>query len=131
VKKAYADKLKDPRWQRRRLQILQKSDFSCMKCDAEDQTLHVHHLIYEKGKEPWEYSDELLVPLCDQCHKEVAETQLNISRLLAHFPVEFLDQLNDAIVDIVTAPDHPFEAWSKWIKSAHDIYKSQVKRLAA
>ena len=102
-----------------------------MKCDAEDHTLHVHHLIYEKGKEPWEYSDELLVPLCDQCHKEVAETQLNISRLLAHFPVEFLDQLNDAIVDIVTAPDHPFEAWSKWIKSAHDIYKSQVKRLAA
>jgi len=132
--KSYADKLLDPRWQRRRLEILKKSEFSCIKCESTNQTLHVHHLLYEKGKDPWDYSDKLLLPLCKQCHKEVADVQANITKLLAELPVEFLDQLSDAIVDIVTAPDHPFTAWSKWMNSAHQIYKlhcKKAKRLAA
>jgi len=30
--------------------------------------LHVHHLYYVKGRDPWEYPDFALVPLCDDCH---------------------------------------------------------------
>ena len=33
----------------------------------------MHHRWYEKNKDPWEYPDECLVTLCEECHEE--ETQ--------------------------------------------------------
>jgi len=65
----YAEKLKDPRWQRKRLEILQRDDFTCRVCNSETKTLHVHHIRYFKGREPWEYKEFYLVTLCEDCHK--------------------------------------------------------------
>jgi 5-methylcytosine-specific restriction endonuclease McrA len=63
----YADKLKDPRWQRKRLEILQRDQFKCFWCWNDSLTLHVHHDAYE-GANPWETSDDLLTTLCEDCH---------------------------------------------------------------
>lgn len=62
----YAQKLKDPRWQKRRLQILDKRGWRCERCFNDKQTLHVHHKRY-RG-EPWEVSDSDLEVLCEPCH---------------------------------------------------------------
>lgn len=69
-KKSYADKLKDPRWQKKRLEILSRDEWMCKKCQSEDATLHVHHRYYDKDLEPWEYPDFALASLCEVCHKE-------------------------------------------------------------
>jgi hypothetical protein len=66
---SYAEKLKDPRWQRKRLEILQRDDFTCKKCGDKQTTLHVHHRRYFKGNDPWDYPNELLVTLCEDCHE--------------------------------------------------------------
>jgi hypothetical protein len=74
----YAAKLKDPRWQKRRLEILQRDEWRCVACgyglheEYEDdneprQPLHVHHRWYTG--EPWEAPDEALVTLCESCHE--------------------------------------------------------------
>lgn len=68
AKKSYFELLKDPRWQRRRLEILQRSDFECEGCCSTEKTLHVHHKIYRKGAMPWEYEDFELQALCEDCH---------------------------------------------------------------
>ena len=65
----YIDKLKDPRWQRKRLEILQRDDFACHSCGDKNNTLHVHHKIYYKGIEPWDYESHILITLCADCHK--------------------------------------------------------------
>lgn len=65
----YIEKLKDPRWQKKRLEIMQRDDFRCRACENEDGTLNVHHVWYDKNKEPWESDDDDLVTLCDYCHK--------------------------------------------------------------
>src|SRR5213594_693703 len=65
---SYSELLKDPRWQRRRLEILNRANFQCERCDADNRTLHVHHLLYHKGAKPWEYADDDLMALCEQCH---------------------------------------------------------------
>jgi len=65
----YAEKLKDPRWQRKRLQIMERDKFTCRFCRSKDKTLNVHHKIYTKGKSPWEYEDYVFVTLCEDCHK--------------------------------------------------------------
>lgn len=71
-KKTYAEKLKDPRWQKLRLQILERDKWTCKHCGATDKTLHVHHVHYIKGAEPWEYDEDkhLLETLCCDCHEQ-------------------------------------------------------------
>ena len=82
----YAAKLKDPRWQKRRLQVLDQSDWSCQDCGCKDSTLHVHHKRYVKGREPWEYGDRELEVLCETCHKEAHEGLTLISAAVAQYP---------------------------------------------
>ena len=66
----YSEKLKDPRWQKKRLEILKRDKFRCRFCGNETETLHVHHLEYvDYYKEPWDYSNALLMTLCKTCHQ--------------------------------------------------------------
>jgi hypothetical protein len=76
AKKSYFEKLKDPRWQKKRLEILNAADWRCELCHAEDQTLHVHHKTYLKGREPWEYERDQLVALCEECHESTHESDI-------------------------------------------------------
>jgi 5-methylcytosine-specific restriction endonuclease McrA len=64
----YADKLKDPRWQKRRLEILARDDFACRNCGDGESTLHVDHKVYRRGADPWDYPDDDLQALCESCH---------------------------------------------------------------
>lgn len=67
--KNYFEKLKDPRWQKRRLECLQAKNWTCESCGDKDETLHVHHTIYKKGLDPWGYDDNFLKVLCERCHE--------------------------------------------------------------
>lgn len=33
----------------------------------------MHHLYYEKDQDPWDYPDESLITLCEECHQEEKE----------------------------------------------------------
>jgi hypothetical protein len=70
----YQEKLKDPRWQKKRLKILERDDWACQKCFDTESTLHIHHRYYRKC-EPWEYPDDALVTLCENCHEEEKESR--------------------------------------------------------
>lgn len=69
----YKDKLRDPRWQKKRLEILKRDKWRCKKCKDEKTELHVHHLYYDG--EPWEVDNSALVALCAHCHFEVERIQ--------------------------------------------------------
>ena len=66
----YAELLKKPQWQKRRLRMLEAAGWKCVECGAEEQQLHVHHKRYIAGAKPWEYGDEDLAVLCEQCHEK-------------------------------------------------------------
>jgi Restriction endonuclease len=71
----YSEKLKHPLWQRKRLEILSRDGFQCRCCKSDDTTLHVHHLKYDRGRDPWDYPDSALITLCETCHEIEHETQ--------------------------------------------------------
>lgn len=71
----YAEKLKDPRWQKKRLEILERDGWKCMACGEKEKTLHIHHIFYLSGKEPWEIPDGLLITFCESCHKPSCEKE--------------------------------------------------------
>lgn len=64
----YSQKLKDPRWQQKRLLILQRDGWKCFACGDTSKQLQVHHLIYRKC-DPWDYPDECYQTLCVDCHE--------------------------------------------------------------
>lgn len=66
----YRQLLRDPRWQRKRLEVFQRDAWMCQNCHATDRTLHVHHLHYRCGCLPWEYDMSELATLCESCHKQ-------------------------------------------------------------
>lgn len=71
----YQDKLKDPRWQKKRLGIFERDNWNCRLCANPEETLHVHHLYYIQGADPWDYPDSALMALCATCHEEAHEAK--------------------------------------------------------
>ncbi len=68
----YSDKLRDPRWQRKRLEIFQRDNWTCLSCHGKDAELNVHHVVYRKI-DPWAYPDYLYQTLCSDCHEKRQE----------------------------------------------------------
>ena len=69
--KTYSEKLRDPRWQKMRLKVMERDGFTCQFCRSTEKTLNVHHKHYDKGAEPWEYAPEVLVTCCEECHQRI------------------------------------------------------------
>jgi hypothetical protein len=67
-RRPYREKLLDPRWQRVRLRVFARDGWACVACGETTRTLHVHHLQYEAGQEPWEAHPDTLATLCALCH---------------------------------------------------------------
>ena len=99
---AYAEKLRDPRWQKKRLIILQRDEFTCQSCFDSNSTLHVHHRFYESDCEPWDYDDEILITLCEYCHDvETTDMREAIARLSKAFKRKWLSHDIAIIADAV------------------------------
>ena len=84
----YAQQLKDPRWQRKRLEILNRDEWACVNCGSKDKTLHVNHKRYERGKSPWEYPDSLLETLCEDCHATATVLRRRVMDMLGRLDSE-------------------------------------------
>ena len=70
----YQKKLKDQRWLDKRERILTRDNHKCQWC-GRTTNLQVHHKYYVKypneiKAEPWDYPDDALMTLCDDCHKK-------------------------------------------------------------
>src|SRR6267378_1235176 len=66
---SYNEKLKDPRWQKKRLKIFERDNWACQLCSRTDLELNVHHL-YRTSEEPWDEPGIHLLTLCRLCHEE-------------------------------------------------------------
>jgi 5-methylcytosine-specific restriction endonuclease McrA len=103
----YQEKLRDPRWQKKRLEIMQRDDFQCTCCGDRDSEIHVHHSYYEFGKEVWEYDNETLSTLCSSCHYQHTLSQKRIKELMRTIQYENLYQF-EKIVEL-SSQMNPYE----------------------
>jgi len=100
----YQEKRKDPRWQKKRLEILQSNNWRCEDCGRGDQQLEIHHCYYIKGFEPWDYDIELLMCLCSDCHESRQQREqaihVNLAKAMRCFTA---DEIETASWDIINA----------------------------
>ncbi len=68
---SYNSKLRDNRWQKKRLEVMNRDKWTCRCCgvSGDGVVFNVHHAYYESGKAPWEYPTDSLVTWCESCHK--------------------------------------------------------------
>jgi len=78
----YYEKLKDPRWQKKRLEIMERDGWRCAYCDDTKSTLTVHHTFYKMDADPWDYPSESLLTLCQKCHQAEADLRQDCERKL-------------------------------------------------
>jgi len=69
---SYSRKLRDARWQRVRLKVMERDAWRCQASDCrspENTMLHVHHKQYFPQRDPWDYPLENLITYCEKCHE--------------------------------------------------------------
>ncbi len=71
----YQDDMKNVSWQKKRLKILERDNWSCKSdcCKKRSQKLEVHHVDYIPDLKIWEYPDDMLLTLCSDCHTKENE----------------------------------------------------------
>ena len=67
----YKEQVNDPRWVERSHEIMKRDNFTCQLCCKSHTKLNVHHIRYIKGKDYWDYPDELLMTVCEVCHAKI------------------------------------------------------------
>ena len=91
----FSDQYKDPRWQKKRLEIMERDEFTCKGCGDMESTLNVHHSYYLKGNKVWDYQNWMLVTLCEKCHQRFHKQ---------------IDMIKEAIVDgLINNDTIPFD----------------------
>jgi hypothetical protein len=97
----YSDKLKDPRWQKKKTDILLRDKFTCQLCgDSKIAILIVHHKKYQKNTDPWDYDNDDLITLCEDCHKKIHNKPHipTIKEIIELSQYEFEDGIIDRII---------------------------------
>lgn len=91
----YKEQLADSRWLKKKADILLRDNYTCQKCGAQSH-LNVHHLSYENGKLAWEYPNEQLITLCEQCH-ENAHDVVTYPKIGRFYTYHHSDYQNDMV----------------------------------
>jgi hypothetical protein len=103
----YIEKLKSPKWQKKRLEILNRDKFTCQNCCDKDSQLQIHHLYYEKNSDPWEQENKSLLTLCEDCHKQFTETNNKFKKVIGKITdIDTLNEFCDLIDDCT--PCNPY-----------------------
>lgn len=103
----YQKRLLDPRWQKKRLEIMSDRGFRCEKCQNDSAALHVHHRYYVSGRQPWEYPYFCYLVLCESCHD--VEKDDNLENV-GHGEFVFLENVIESI------------GWEAFMRDVRDQY---------
>ena len=107
----YAEQIKDPRWQKKRLEIMERDKFMCRSCFSEEDTLHVHHTMYFKNRLIFDYDNRYLLTLCEDCHESITIAINNSKELLAYsqyWSTDFFYELVDIIKILAKKRHNPY-----------------------
>ena len=88
----HKEQYEHPKWQKKRLEIFERDDYTCCDCKSKDNQLSVHHGYYELGLKMWEYDNDTLWTLCKGCHDKWGEIKRMLQKGLAK--IDFTDDRN-------------------------------------
>ena len=103
----FADQYDDPRWQKKRLEILKRENYICQHCKKQKNELRAHHTYYNYNKKIWEYENESLLCLCQRCHSNLhnflnqSKTHGLVTRNVENLTRNFKEIKNSDIINVL------------------------------
>jgi nucleoside 2-deoxyribosyltransferase len=94
----YKEKLKNPKWQEKRLEIMNRDGFTCQLCRDKSTMQCVHHMKYT-ADEPWDEPDHNLITLCEECHKLVENYKQFRSKTFSVYCAGRVNKYGDGVSD--------------------------------
>lgn len=98
--KTYSEKLRSPKWQKRRLEIMSRDQFTCKYCKDIHTSLNVHHHKYNGA--PWQAKDDDLETVCEHYHKHICHNKnvdanniLSVEKILEEWAVCYIVSMKD------------------------------------
>jgi len=97
--KTYSDKLREVKWQQKRLSILLRDGWKCRDCGNPNPELglEVHHCYYLAGVHPGDHPDEAMLSLCHPCHqiRQPREQALHLvmAKILCATPITHIEAM--------------------------------------
>ena len=123
----YKEKLLDPRWQKKRLGVLERDGWECQSCGDTETTLHIHHKKYN-GCDPWDIEDCYLTTLCKECHDSETNSIKRDSAILLdaikkHFLSEHIITIAEGFhnMELVHSPEVQASAIGWFLSSNENI----------
>lgn len=98
----YQEKLRHPKWQKKRLEIMSRDKWTCRICQTTDDTLNVHHGYYDKLLQPWEYPNESLYTICECCHNKTTQEMKDLYKIIGFVPPELMPHLIEELTKKLT-----------------------------
>jgi hypothetical protein len=109
--KSYKKLLRDPRWQKKRLKVLERAGWKCERCGNGEEELHVHHTFYD-GRKPWKYPKTSLECLCKACHNAEHDESTSKVHDAEHDESTYAFNSKEAILDTILENNPDFMSGS-------------------
>lgn len=109
-KKTYNQLLSDNRWKALSVKLRRERPYCelCRKPDT-DVTTQVHHGFYNRDLKPWEYPEESLWVLCEECHAAMDKVRREMAVLFGHLHPAKAAMAVNMIRAVIQVPiDQPF-----------------------
>jgi hypothetical protein len=100
-KMTYYEMLQHPNWQKKRLEILEREEYTCQSCGDKETTLHVHHGYYDNTLKLWEYDGDTLWCYCSVCHDRARDEQLSLYKKIAKREIHFFSDYFISVFEIL------------------------------
>lgn len=98
-----SEKFRDPRWHKRRHEILLRDNFKCQCCFDPEKPVRVRVVIFANGIDPWNLDESGTQTICDECFQlrtDILDKVFNAARVaLRDVPTEKLEQAAQKIFD--------------------------------
>jgi len=129
---SYNSKLRDNRWQKMRLEVMKRDNWTCRCCgtSGDGVVFNVHHAYYESGKNPWEYPVNSLVTWCESCHATMHSVLRKINVGVCNMNQDGILQ----IVGLIQKPNQAVDAsgicGSEFLDALKDAWPGMCDKLA-
>lgn len=113
-KQSYAEKLRDPRWQKfkqaflsDRLHNMERRPDWCDECGEDTRgQLHLHHTVYYAGREPWEYDFHEMRLYCEECHDRIHAIERDFAGFIRSIEPHECYEMRDVLQALEGAKHH-------------------------
>lgn len=125
MKYDYREEAKTVEWQRKSGEIKERDDYTCFLCGSKDKFVHVHHRYYDGRLHYWEYPDDSLVTLCEDCHAEEHSISSDKNSVIINEAIKKAHNRGAMYLEIINAINMLFEKNSK--RGSSDLEVSNIK----